>query len=88
MPHEENADDLLRQVHTRIHGGVDITTFSEGGDGAVEISWRSEADGILSYERTVSGPTLAKALRALLVYEDEIAAREADEEDELAYRSL
>ena len=71
------ADDVLRAVHLRLGGGVDIQTYSAG---AVEVRWRRDYGGEVSEERFASAPTLVGALQAVLAYEDEADAADAREE--------
>jgi hypothetical protein len=67
------VDQLLRRVHERLGGGLDIQTFA---DGTVEVRWRGAYGEELSTERFASSASLRAALEAVLEQED--AADAAD----------
>lgn len=71
-----NAEELLRRVHERIGGGIDIQTFA---DGWVEIRWKRDYNGELSDERFVGAPSLSEALTGVLEREDQADAADATE---------
>lgn len=74
---QTDADELLRRVHAFTRLGVDISTFSDGGDVGVEVRWRREyADGHLSEERYTSGATLKEVFLNVLKYEEQIDSME------------
>jgi hypothetical protein len=74
-----DADDLLRDVHSRLGGvGVDLMTF--GATDQVEARWRRSYDGILSDERFAQAVSIADVLRAILLCEDAADAAEATDD--------
>ena len=68
-----DADQLLRRVHERLGGGLDIQTFA---DGSIEVRWLRAYGPELSGERFASASSLRAALEA--VHEQEDAADAAD----------
>lgn len=79
---DRSADALLARVVQRIDNGLDLTVFGEeAGVTQIEALWRRDygEGGISDLRPMLSGANFSEVLSAILQYEDEADARDAQE---------